>query len=55
MTVDLDLILANSAIDPKIEEDDVILVPISSMKYVYQKVFGQLLSWGTTIGAAAGS
>ena len=55
MTVDLDLILANSAIDPKIEEDDVILVPINAMKYVYQKVFGQLLSWGTTIGAAAGS
>jgi polysaccharide export outer membrane protein len=55
MTVDLDAILANSAVDPKIEEDDVIVVPISSMKYVYQKVFGQLLSWGTTIGAVAGS
>jgi polysaccharide export outer membrane protein len=55
MTVDLDAILANSAVDPKIEEDDVILVPISSMKYVYQRVFGQLLSWGTTIGAIAGS
>ena len=55
MTVDLDLILANSAIDPKIEEDDVILVPINAMKYVYQKVFGQLLSWGTSIGAIAGS
>jgi polysaccharide biosynthesis/export protein len=55
ITVDLDSILANSAVDPKIEEDDVILVPISSMKYVYQRVFGQLLSWGTTIGAIAGS
>jgi polysaccharide export outer membrane protein len=55
MTVDLNAILANSAVDPKIEEDDVILVPISSMKYVYQRVFGQLLSWGTSIGVLAGS
>jgi polysaccharide biosynthesis/export protein len=55
MTVDLDSILANPAIDPRIEEDDVILVPINAMKYVYQRVFGQLLSWGTTIGAIAGS
>jgi polysaccharide export outer membrane protein len=55
MTVDLDSILANPAIDPKIEEDDVILVPISSMKYVYQRVFGQLLGWGMSIGAIAGS
>jgi polysaccharide export outer membrane protein len=53
MTVNLNTVLANSANDPKIEEDDVILVPIDSMKYVYERVFGRLLGWGTTIAGAA--
>lgn len=56
MTVDLNTILAGSASDPKIEEDDVIVVPINSFKYAFFRVFGQLLGWGTSIGAmSAGS
>jgi polysaccharide biosynthesis/export protein len=51
ITVDLDSILAGSASDPKIEDDDVIMVPISTAKYVYQRVFGQLLGWGLSIGS----
>jgi polysaccharide export outer membrane protein len=53
ITVNLNSILENRARDPKIEEDDVILVPINSVKYVYQRVFGQLLGWSTSITGMA--
>jgi hypothetical protein len=47
--------LAGSTIDPQIEADDVILVPIHTGKYVYFKIFGQILGWGTSIGGVAAS
>jgi polysaccharide export outer membrane protein len=51
VTVDLQAILAGSVSDPQIEADDVIIVPISSLKYVYYKVFGTLLGWGISLGS----
>jgi polysaccharide biosynthesis/export protein len=57
ISVDLNDIRAGSANDPQIEADDVIVVPVSSIKYVYHRVFGNMLNWGMTVGraAAAGS
>jgi len=52
VTVDLQAILAGSN-DPQIEADDMIVVPISSLKYVYYKVFGTLLGWGISLGSLA--
>jgi len=51
LTVDLNAILAGSVSDPQIEEDDLIVVPISSIKYVYYKVFGTVLGWGMMLGS----
>jgi polysaccharide export outer membrane protein len=54
ISVDLSEIWAGSLADPQVEADDVIVVPVSSLKYVYHRAFGQLLGWGTTIlGVAA--
>ena len=53
VTVDLQGILAGSVSDPPIEADDVIVVPINSLKYVYHKVLGQLLGWSTSIAGTA--
>jgi polysaccharide export outer membrane protein len=53
INVDLSEILAGSSIDPQIEADDVILVPINTLKYVYHRVFGQLLGWGSSIAGVA--
>ena len=53
LTVDLHAILDGSASDPPIEADDVIVVPISSVKYVYYRVFGTVLGWGLSIGSIA--
>jgi polysaccharide biosynthesis/export protein len=53
INVDLNDVIARSAPDPQIEADDVIMVPINSLKYVYQRIFGQLLGWGTSIAGAA--
>jgi polysaccharide export outer membrane protein len=56
ISINLDNISAGSANDPQIEADDVIVVPISGLKYAYHRVFGTLLGWGHTIGTvAAGS
>jgi polysaccharide biosynthesis/export protein len=55
INIDVNEVLAGSTIDPQIEADDVILVPIHTGKYVYFKIFGQILGWGTAIGGAAGS
>ena len=53
ITVDVEAIYAGSATDPQIEADDMILVPINGFKYVYQKVFGQVLSWGISAAGVA--
>jgi polysaccharide biosynthesis/export protein len=55
MNVDLNEIVSGVIADPQIEADDVILVPINTAKYVYFKVFGQILGWGTSIGGIAAS
>jgi hypothetical protein len=55
INIDLNEILAGSTRDPQIEADDVIVVPINSLKYAYHRVFGTLLGWGHMIGAVAGS
>jgi polysaccharide biosynthesis/export protein len=53
ISIDLNQVVAGSTVDPEIEADDVILVPISTAKYVYFKVFGQVLGWGRSISGAA--
>jgi polysaccharide biosynthesis/export protein len=54
INVDLNEVLAGSVIDPQIEADDVILVPINTAKYVYHKVVGQILGWsGSVAGMTA--
>ena len=53
INVDLNEVVARSTVDPEIEADDVILVPISTAKYVYFKIFGQLLGWGTSVAGMA--
>jgi polysaccharide export outer membrane protein len=53
ISVDLNDVLAGSIIDPQIEADDVILVPINTAKYVYHKVFGQILGWGGSVAGMA--
>ena len=53
INVDLNDVLAGSIIDPQIEADDVILVPINTAKYVYHKVFGQILGWGRSVAGMA--
>jgi hypothetical protein len=47
--------VAGSSSDPQIEADDVILVPVHTGKYVYFRIFGQILGWGTSIAGTAGS
>lgn len=53
INVNLNEVVAGSAVDPEIEPDDVILVPINTAKYVYFKVFGEVLGWGRSISGAA--
>jgi polysaccharide biosynthesis/export protein len=53
VNVNLSEILAGSIVDPEIEADDVILVPINTVKYVYFRVFGQILGWSTSIANTA--
>jgi polysaccharide export outer membrane protein len=55
ISIDLNEVVAGSTGDPQIEADDVILVPVSTAKYVYFKIFGQILGWGTSIGGVAAS
>jgi polysaccharide export outer membrane protein len=55
INIDLNKVAAGSSSDPQIEADDVILVPIHTGKYVYFRIFGQILGWGTSIAGAAGS
>ena len=53
IAVNLSTILASSASDPKIEVDDVIVVPINGFKYAFFRVFGTILGWGTSVGSVA--
>ena len=53
ISINLNEVVAGSTVDPEIEADDVILVPINTAKYVYFKIFGQILGWGTSIAGAA--
>jgi polysaccharide biosynthesis/export protein len=53
INVDLSGILGGSTVDPEIEADDVILVPINTAKYVYFKILGQIMGWGTSIAGVA--
>jgi polysaccharide biosynthesis/export protein len=52
ISVDLDAVVAGARVDPQIEADDVILVPISGYKYAYFRIVGTLLGWGTSIAGA---
>jgi polysaccharide export outer membrane protein len=51
--IDLSDVLAGSTGDPQIEADDVIVAHVSGVKYVYHRIFGQLLGWGTSIAGVA--
>jgi len=53
INIDLNEVVTGSTIDPEIEAGDVILVPINTAKYVYFKLFGQILGWGTSIAGTA--
>lgn len=53
INVNLNSILAGSELDPQIEADDVILVPINGFKYAYFKVLGQIFGWGASAGNIA--
>jgi polysaccharide export outer membrane protein len=50
MSVDYTAVLAGSAADPQIEEDDVIVVPMSSVKYFVKRFIGSLVD-GISIGS----
>jgi len=55
VSVDYAAILAGSAVDPQIEQDDVIIVPMSTMKYLVRRFIGNLVN-GVSIGSlVAGS
>ena len=50
LAYDLNDILAGSAADPQIHPDDVIILPISTAKYIVKRFIGQLLG-GISIGS----
>jgi polysaccharide export outer membrane protein len=49
ISVNFDEILAGKAVDPPIESDDVIIVPISSAKYVWNKYLAQIIFGGVSV------
>jgi polysaccharide export outer membrane protein len=51
--VDLDSIKAGTAVDPQVQSDDVISVPMSGFKYFVKRFVGTLLT-GTSVGSIAG-
>jgi len=53
IAVDLDAILAGSAVDPLIEADDVIVVPMSTAKYLVKRFVGTIVQ-GISIGSSIG-
>lgn len=54
ISVDYSAILTGSTVDPQIEEDDVIVVPMSTTKYLIKRFVGSLVN-GVSIGSLAGS
>ncbi len=50
VSVDYAAVLAGSAVDPQIEEDDVIVVPMSTAKYFVKRFIGSLVD-GISIGS----
>jgi len=50
MSVDYAAVMAGSAVDPQIEEDDVIVVPMSTAKYLVRRFIGSLVD-GISIGS----
>jgi polysaccharide biosynthesis/export protein len=50
ITVDLDNVMAQKTADPKVQPDDVIVVPMSSLKYFVKRFVGTILS-GTSAPA----
>jgi hypothetical protein len=50
IAVDYSAVLAGSTVDPQIEEDDVIVVPMSTTKYFIKRFVGSLVN-GVTIGS----
>jgi hypothetical protein len=50
ISVDYSAVLAGSAVDPQIEEDDVIIVPMSTAKYLVKRFVGSLIG-GVSIGS----
>ena len=55
INIDLNKVVAGSSSDPQIEADDVIVVPIHTGKYVYFKIFGQIIGWTSSVRGMAGS
>jgi hypothetical protein len=53
IAVDLDAIFAGSAVDPLIEADDVIVVPMSTGKYLVKRFVGTMVQ-GLSIGSFVG-
>jgi polysaccharide export outer membrane protein len=50
ISIDYAAVLAGSAVDPQIEEDDVIVVPMSSTKYFVKRFIGSLVG-GISLGS----
>jgi hypothetical protein len=48
--VDLEKIKAGTAVDPQVQSDDVISVPMSGFKYFVRRFVGTIIS-GTNIGS----
>ncbi len=53
ISVDQAAVLAGSTVDPQIEEDDVIIVPMSTTKYLIKRFVGSLVD-GISIGSFIG-
>ena len=51
VSVDYSAVLAGSAVDPQIEEDDVIVVPISAVKYFVKRFVGSIVDGGISMGS----
>jgi polysaccharide export outer membrane protein len=53
ISIDYAAILAGTAVDPQIEEDDVIVVPMSTTKYFVKRFVGSLIN-GISVGSFVG-
>ncbi len=51
LSVNLDAIMAGSAVDPQIQADDVIVVPMSGAKYFVKRFIGHIVAGGISIGS----